>query len=208
MAIKLTSKTRTDSPTAEYPYGNIRDTDTGAGIQGTPMNKEVYADFHQFFAKLLADAGVEANDVPENAYDGFQYIEALTNFIKIIAPGFISFTPNATAASGSLDAFGSAVNKCFYQADRKKIQLNYSFDYVTSGSCIGIDLDLPAGFSIDTSKVGTHFPCIFQGDAFNEVGFATIQSATKIRVRKAAGTSIDNPGDNELVHVSITVPLA
>lgn len=208
MAIKLENKPNTDPATAEYPYGNIRDTNTGTGVVGTPVNKLVYADFHQFFAKLLADGEVIANDVPENAYDGFQYIEALTNFIKNIAPEFIEFDPNATAASGSLDAFGSSVNKCFYQADRKKIQLNYSFDYVTSGSCIGIDLDLPDGFSIDTSKVGTHFPCVFQGDAFNEVGFAVVQSATKIRVRKAAGTSIDNPGDNEFVHVSITLPLA
>ena len=64
----------------EFPYSNIKDDD--GSNNGTPVNKAVYADFHQFFARLMALAKVDYpsfdyNDVPENAYDGWQYIEAL-----------------------------------------------------------------------------------------------------------------------------------
>lgn len=80
MAIPLSSKTNTSGVTGEYPYGNIKD-NTGVN-DGTPINKAVYADFHQFFARLMAkatevDATFVYNNVPENAYDGFQYFEAL-----------------------------------------------------------------------------------------------------------------------------------
>lgn len=80
MAIKLEDKTNTAAPSGEFPYGNIKD-NTGSN-SGTPVNKLVYADFHQFFARLMAkatevDATFDYNDVPENAYDGFQYFEAL-----------------------------------------------------------------------------------------------------------------------------------
>lgn len=80
MAISLQTKTNTDPPAGDYPYGNIRD-DNGSG-NGTPVNKEVYADFHQFFAKLLDNGGVIPNDLPENSANGFQYSTALNNIIS------------------------------------------------------------------------------------------------------------------------------
>jgi len=80
MAIKLINKTNTTGATGEFPYGNIRDND--GSNNGTPVSKAVYADFHQFFARLMAkateaDATFDFNNVAENAYDGFQYFEAL-----------------------------------------------------------------------------------------------------------------------------------
>lgn len=77
MAIKITTKPNTDAASAAYPYGNIRD-NTGSN-NGTPVNAYVYADFHQFFAKLAAEAGVTLNDLPDNATNGFQYYEALVS---------------------------------------------------------------------------------------------------------------------------------
>ena len=51
MAIKLEDKTRVDAPDYDYPFGKIRDKTESEG--GTPVNTEVYGDFHQFFAKML-----------------------------------------------------------------------------------------------------------------------------------------------------------
>lgn len=75
MAIKLTTKPNTLAPDATYPYGDILDT-IGAQ-QGTPVSREVYADFHQFFERLMAFVGEVHNDLPDNATNGFQYLEAL-----------------------------------------------------------------------------------------------------------------------------------
>lgn len=80
MAIKLESKPNVDAPTSDYPFGDMRD-DDGTG-NGTPINREVYDDFHQFFAKMLAVAvSVNApffsiNDLPDNNLNGFQLFEA------------------------------------------------------------------------------------------------------------------------------------
>jgi hypothetical protein len=79
MAYSLKNKPNVDAPTLTYPYGNIKD-DDGTG-NGTPLNKLVHADFHQFFARLLALAGISANELPDNAYNGFEYIDALEEFV-------------------------------------------------------------------------------------------------------------------------------
>lgn len=81
MAIELSTKENTMDPNGEFPYGNIID-DDGSGTTGTPVNVQVYADFHQFFARMFAQSGLSYNGVPENAYDGFQYFEALMFLIQ------------------------------------------------------------------------------------------------------------------------------
>jgi hypothetical protein len=75
MAIKLTSKPQTIAISADYPFGDIRD--TAGSTLGTPVNRVVYADFHQFFEKLMNYAGVVHNGSPDNETNGFQLFEAL-----------------------------------------------------------------------------------------------------------------------------------
>jgi len=75
MALSIIQKPNTSAPTGDYPYGDIRDTQPG--IPGTPVNRLVYADFHQFFAKLMDFADVTPNGLPDNAYSGFQLFSAL-----------------------------------------------------------------------------------------------------------------------------------
>jgi hypothetical protein len=75
MAYRITDKPNTEAPSTAYPYGNIRD--KTISINGTPVNKMVYADFHQFFAKLMDFAGVTPNGLPDNEYSGWQLFESL-----------------------------------------------------------------------------------------------------------------------------------
>jgi len=77
MAYAITDKPNTEAPSSDYPFGNIKD--KNGSIAGTPVNKLVYADFHQFFAKLMDLAGVTPNGLPDNDYSGFQLVEALLN---------------------------------------------------------------------------------------------------------------------------------
>lgn len=78
MAIPLENKGNVEAPNVTYPFGNIRD-DSGAN-DGTPVNTDVYGDFHQFFAKLSSEAGINLNGLPDNEVNGFQYFEALNKF--------------------------------------------------------------------------------------------------------------------------------
>lgn len=80
MAIKLENKVNTDAPSTAYPFGNIKD-NTGSN-NGTPVDKNVYADFHQFFAKMMDESGIAYNDLPDNNTDGFQYWLALVEAVK------------------------------------------------------------------------------------------------------------------------------
>jgi hypothetical protein len=75
MAISITSKPNTSAPSSDFPLGNIKDR-VGAN-PGTPVNTEVYGDFHQFFAQLMQQGGVTPNNVPDNEYSGYQLIEGL-----------------------------------------------------------------------------------------------------------------------------------
>jgi hypothetical protein len=75
MATGLQNQPNTSPVTADYPNKNIQD-NSGLG-DGTPFDKQVYADFHQFFAKLMRLTGIVPNVLPENESNGFQYIQAL-----------------------------------------------------------------------------------------------------------------------------------
>jgi len=81
--IKLEDKPNVIAPNADYPYGDIKD-DTGID-DGTPVDREVYADHHQFFAKMFAESGLTANDLPDNATNGFQLYQALIENMKLQA---------------------------------------------------------------------------------------------------------------------------
>lgn len=106
MARSLANKTNVDAPDGYYPYGRIRDND-GTG-NGTPVSEQVYGDFHQFFEKLMAVAGITANELPDNDYNEFQLYDALSSLIglKIVSssddfndfeePGIYSITGNPT----------------------------------------------------------------------------------------------------------------
>ena len=78
MAISINQKANTTAPNSVYPFGDIKD-DSGQN-DGTPVNRSVYADFHQFFEKLMNAAGTVANGLPDNADNGFQLFEALQSF--------------------------------------------------------------------------------------------------------------------------------
>lgn len=100
LAIGIENYPNITAADAYFPDGSIRD--KTPSLPGTPVNKTVYDDIHQFFAKLLRIAGITASGIPENEYSGFQYVEALkkvTRPYKIyVAEGFQNGTndPNVS----------------------------------------------------------------------------------------------------------------
>jgi len=104
MAIKLTDKTNIIPPDANYEYGNIRN--TAGATPGTPVNVQTYADFHQFFERLMDVAGVTHNGLPDNTTNGYQLFEALeklagagawvTGPTLVLTPNTGTVTPGTT----------------------------------------------------------------------------------------------------------------
>lgn len=103
MAIKLTDKPNTIAAGGDYPYGDIRDRD---GLTpGTPVSREVYSDFHQFFERLMERAGVTHNGLPDNNANGFQLFEALINLQRLVFESF-DFTTFDSFFSASTNITG------------------------------------------------------------------------------------------------------
>ena len=91
--IRLVNKPDIEAPSIDYPFGSIQD--DSAGIDGTPLNRLVHSDQHQFFEKLIEDGEVTANNLPDNSLNGYQLNEALDNVIAFRDIGLIqSFNQN------------------------------------------------------------------------------------------------------------------
>ena len=52
----LQNKTNVVAPDAVYPFGDLKD-DTGSN-DGTPADRELVTDIHQFFEKLFDESGL------------------------------------------------------------------------------------------------------------------------------------------------------
>ena len=100
MAFRIVDFPNTSAISGSEPYGNIKD-DTGSN-DGTPVDKQVYADKHQFFAWLMDKAGVTPNSLPDNLTNGFQLGQAL-----LILTDRYRCTSTTSVAIGS--AYGTVV---------------------------------------------------------------------------------------------------
>jgi hypothetical protein len=147
--IPLINKPNTDPVSGEYPYGNIRDRESGQA-NGTPVNTEVYADFHQFFEKLMAESqavgGDAPNELPDNEYNGFQLYAAFVVLSLYLANSAIDTANNNEAnstwtamtlngAGGWIDEGSGTYHVAEYQIDpwgwvhlRGKVKSNVATD--------------------------------------------------------------------------------
>lgn len=95
----LRTKTNVQAPDSDYTFGRIKD-DPGDNT-GTPVNELLYGDMHQFFEKLMLDAGLAANGLPEQAYTGFQLNQALSKLF--LQKKIIPFGTGTPAGAWNMD---------------------------------------------------------------------------------------------------------
>ena len=100
MARDKATETNIDgSDIVNYPNKRIKD-NTGAG-NGTPVNEKVYGDIHEFFAKLMRDAGINYSGQPDNVTNGYQLVDALYAFAnKNVVKENLTLQAGMTAVSG------------------------------------------------------------------------------------------------------------
>lgn len=149
MARSLQNKTNVDAPDSDYPYGRIRN-NPGDG-SGTPVNEAVYGDFHQFFERLMAAAGVVHNELPDNDYSGFQYFEAL---LKLF-PDTLQFIIDGGGATITTGSKGVLV------VPFKCTVVGWTILSKTTGSIV-VDINKSdyAGFDTLSSIAGTEKPTL------------------------------------------------
>jgi hypothetical protein len=139
-----------ETPDDDYPNGRVKD-NAGAG-DGTPLNEFVLGDFQQFFAKIMREAGITPNGLPDNEYSGNQYYQALLGVMKKENTTFFKNSPLTVFSSVNLT--GPAATGNFV---RKNNIINGTVQVsgvaTATGSVTWI-LTLPTGFVLKTTKVG------------------------------------------------------
>lgn len=169
MARSLASKPNVVSPGGDYPYGRIKD--NPGDNSGTPVNEEVYGDFHQFFAKLLAQAGFAANGNPENSANGFQYNEAVDEIIDdalaLLEADLLGEIDNL---QDQIDVFG---NKVIIEIGDWNI-------YVTGGGTGSATKSVPHGLSANVFKKIREMSVVVRNDA--DTDYYPIATVATIRV--------------------------
>ncbi|MDD5013651.1 MAG: hypothetical protein PHW73_00935 [Atribacterota bacterium] len=72
-----------EGPSSNYPKGRILDQDNTQNppVPGTPIIEALYGDIIQFFKKLIGNAVITENNLPDNETNGYQYVEAFETIV-------------------------------------------------------------------------------------------------------------------------------
>lgn len=110
--IRLEDKDNVATPSAQYPYGDVRNKTTLAN--GTRWDRDMMSDIIQTSERIFALSGKTANGITDNATDGFQLYEALQTvvskkFVKQISTVFDNDDITITRAEIET-AFGAGIN--------------------------------------------------------------------------------------------------
>jgi hypothetical protein len=181
MAVPLANKLNVEAPSAGFPFGNIKD--NPGDNSGTAVNKAVYADLHQFFAKMFAESGLAYNNLPESATDGFQYFQALLALFgglrtKIVQIGDWNMdTTNLVEIAHGLDWTKIVnVHACIYAdggGDRYML-VNSETTPVPTGTFSSIISWTALNIALRRATGGVFDSASFSGTPFNR-GFIVIQ---------------------------------
>jgi hypothetical protein len=128
---RLVNKTNVEAPDSDYLYGRIKD--NPGNNTGTPVNELVYGDMHQFFERLFALSGLTENELPDNAYSGWQLMQALGNLTMYKQTSVSSLVIGTGSKTFTIDADGHAYTVGMYlKAVDQANAGNYMKGYVSS----------------------------------------------------------------------------
>lgn len=204
MALPLSGKTNVTAPNEAYPYGDIKD-NTGSN-NGTPVNKSVYADIHQFFAKLFDVSGLTYNNVPDNFTNGFQYFNALLEIFG--KNGTYNPTIGLFNGNTSVTLTGTNVANAYYKISSTTIQIYYSVYISTSATYNAIRLSFPPNINANSNNFGnssaykqsslTYFPVITSVEQTGQGG-----GNGGIAIISYGGGDLSNAGNTTTIQGSV-----
>lgn len=120
--------------TAGYPNGDIKD--RAGSAAGTPVNRSVYADIHQFFAKLLRARNIVANGLPDNETNGHQYFDAFESVFSDsgISDSDFALTLQTSNCTGNISASSYSVIRA-----GRKVDFTYRFTINITATVSGVN---------------------------------------------------------------------
>lgn len=193
MARSLASKPNVVAPGGAYPYGRVKNKSTPTSTDGTPITEQVYGDMHQFFEKLLADAGITANGQPENSSNGFQYNQALSAMVN--TPWQNGRSPNPTNGVSVVEVFTNR-----YRRQGSTLTWNFCATFDFPSTNLTFELRLPVAASIASGYSQFVIPT---GQSFAKIYLYHLTSEHVVVVLNGAPT-----GFAEALSFSLTFEIA
>ena len=150
---KLTATPYVDPASTDYPKGKTRD--KVGGTPGTTGGEILLGDQIQFFQKLVIDAGITENTLPDNVSNGYQLLDALNAKIKErtqISSALTTIFAAAAFNSGTIAIPAVAYDRVIYPTAGGTIGSVYGVNVLIGAVKIGQIVDyttvtfiLPAG---------------------------------------------------------------
>lgn len=124
MAIGIQNFPNINAPDSDYPNGRTRDRTLSQ--TGTPLNELTLGDMRQFFAKMMRQAAITPNGIPDNEYSGNQYFDAVNKTFDKYGASYIVDTSDLTLAT-----------------DGENNSMFNAFVLVMPGASSGLNVNLP-----------------------------------------------------------------
>lgn len=141
------------TPDSDYPNGRIKDNPGDA--TGTPINEYTNGDLQQFFAKIMREAGITPNGLPDNEYSGNQYYQAL---IKVIETTAVTHSINsALTVHSSLNMTSPTGSANLLKKNNMVTAAVTISGEVTATSNSNVVLTFPTGFEMKPTEVPNDF---------------------------------------------------
>lgn len=149
MAHEITELTRSVAPSADYPWGDLKD-----NPNGTLANRMMFTDMMQTMQKLMDLAGITPNGSDDNTSNGYQLIQALADFNTLsvaggewVAGGSVGFLANNDPV-GSYTGITYTYNK--YKLFGKTLIWQLSVSGTIAGSPTSFVISPPAALAADS----------------------------------------------------------
>jgi hypothetical protein len=164
----ITSLPNTETPDSDYPYGRLKNT-VGANA-GTRVNESMVGDWAQFFAKIMDEANITPNNLPDSEYTGFQLYQALL--------GVFGGMRRTIYEIGAWDMDATAIITVLNTIDITKVRgasfviLNDAQDqvYVNGANLSTGEVDASIGVAATGFVLGRKAGGQFDGTNFNDTG--------------------------------------
>ena len=153
---QLVNVPNVDAPSGDYPKGRVRDK-VGATI-GTTYTEILHGDLIQLFQKLIIDAGITENDLPDNVSNGYQLLEALDARHKVSAA--LTSEYNGAFNSGNIDIAVQSYDRQVYAYSAGSIPTAFDVSIKLGGQQIlrmadyeGQSWVIPAGVACQLTNI-------------------------------------------------------
>lgn len=134
---KLIDTPNIEAATTDYPKGRVKD--RSGAIPGTTLTELGIGDLIQLFQKLVIDASITENDLPDNVTNGYQLLEALLDKITDstkIDPTIIEDRAGGSFDTGTITIAAESFDRMIYAQSQGTITGQYGVIITVGGIAI------------------------------------------------------------------------